>query len=32
MGKEQYEEVYNNGEGWNPIPVKIANLLECENE
>ena len=27
-GQERYEEVYNKGEGWNPILQAIANLLE----
>jgi len=28
MGKERYEEVYNNGIGWNPILQQIAKLTE----
>lgn len=27
-GEERYVEVFNNGEGWNPILQAIANLLE----
>jgi uncharacterized protein YndB with AHSA1/START domain len=27
-GEERYLEVYNQGEGWNPILQAIANLLE----
>ncbi len=28
LGRERYEEAYNNGEGWNPILEKIALLVE----
>ena len=27
-GEKRYTEVYNNGEGWNPILVDIKKLLE----
>ncbi len=27
-GKKRYKDVYNNGEGWNPILVQIKNILE----
>jgi uncharacterized protein YndB with AHSA1/START domain len=27
-GLERYQEIYNNGEGWNPILIAISNLLE----
>jgi uncharacterized protein YndB with AHSA1/START domain len=29
-GQERYEEVQNNGVGWNPIFQKIAELVEQE--
>jgi uncharacterized protein YndB with AHSA1/START domain len=27
-GKKRYQDVYNNGEGWNPILVQIKQLVE----
>ncbi len=27
-GEKRYKDVYNNGEGWNPILVQIKNLAE----
>jgi uncharacterized protein YndB with AHSA1/START domain len=27
-GDQRYKEVYNNGEGWNPILVQIKSLVE----
>lgn len=27
-GRKRYEETYNNGEGWNPILVRIKELVE----
>ena len=27
-GQKRYQEVYNNGEGWNPILVQIKELVE----
>ncbi len=27
-GEERYKEVYNNGEGWNPVLVQIKALVE----
>ncbi len=27
-GEERYKEVYNNGEGWNPILVVLKKMLE----
>jgi uncharacterized protein YndB with AHSA1/START domain len=27
-GEKRYQEVYNNGEGWNPILVEIKKLVE----
>ena len=29
-GEKRYKEVYNNGEGWNPILVQIKQLVEAE--
>ncbi|MBK6903625.1 MAG: SRPBCC domain-containing protein [Saprospirales bacterium] len=29
-GEKRYQEVYNNGEGWNPILVEIKKLVESE--
>ncbi|MDB5229437.1 MAG: hypothetical protein JWN76_242 [Chitinophagaceae bacterium] len=29
-GEKRYKESYNNGEGWNPILVKIKELLESD--
>jgi len=29
-GQKRYNEVYNNGEGWNPVLVKIKELVEQE--
>lgn len=28
-GEKRYNEVYNNGEGWNPILVEIKKLVEA---
>jgi uncharacterized protein YndB with AHSA1/START domain len=28
-GEKRYKEAYNNGEGWNPILVKIKEILEA---
>ena len=28
-GEKRYKDVYNNGEGWNPILVQIKNLVEA---
>jgi len=30
-GDKRYEEVYNKGEGWNPILLAIKNLTETAN-
>jgi len=30
-GDKRYEEVYNKGEGWNPILQEIKKLVEAEN-
>jgi len=30
-GDKRYEEVYNKGEGWNPILEEIKKLVEAEN-
>jgi uncharacterized protein YndB with AHSA1/START domain len=30
-GEKRYNESYNNGEGWNPILVKIKKLAEAAN-
>ena len=30
-GEKRYEEVYNKGEGWNPILQEIKKLVEAEN-
>jgi uncharacterized protein YndB with AHSA1/START domain len=30
-GVKRYEEVYNKGEGWNPILLEIKKLVEIEN-
>ena len=27
-GEQRYKEVYNNGEGWNPILIQIKSLVE----
>ncbi len=29
-GEKRYKDVYNNGEGWNPILVEIKNLVESD--
>lgn len=29
-GEKRYEETYNNGEGWNPVLVKIRELVEAD--
>jgi hypothetical protein len=29
-GEKRYKEVYNNGEGWNPVLVQIKTLVEQE--
>ncbi len=29
-GQKRYEDVYNNGEGWNPILVQMKELAESE--
>ncbi len=29
-GEKRYAEVYNNGDGWNPILVQIKDLVETE--
>ena len=28
-GEKRYQDVYNNGEGWNPILAKIKDLVEA---
>lgn len=28
-GEKRYEDVYNNGEGWNPILIEIKKLVEA---
>ena len=30
-GEKRYKEVYNNGEGWNPILIQIKQLAESNN-
>lgn len=30
-GEKRYQDVYNNGEGWNPILVQIKQLVEGDN-
>jgi uncharacterized protein YndB with AHSA1/START domain len=29
-GEKRYKEVYNNGEGWNPLLIQIKTLVEQE--
>jgi uncharacterized protein YndB with AHSA1/START domain len=29
-GQERYQEVYNQGEGWNPILMAIKSMIEAE--
>jgi len=28
-GEKRYQDVYNNGQGWNPILVEIKKLAEA---